>query len=123
MNTDLPLSSNGPAYRKTEEREGVPLDYVAEKLAVALRSLHQHARDLVQALPKEVAESDQSDRLPIRVYDALHKLVVAFLALHNMLASAGNPALVARLLAKSPEELSIWIDTVERGGSVSGIHL
>lgn len=51
MDIDPPLSSNGPAYRRTEQREGVILDYVGEKLRVALESLHMHTGRALGATP------------------------------------------------------------------------
>ncbi len=35
MEMDLPRPSNGQVYRRTKQREGVPLDYVVEALSSA----------------------------------------------------------------------------------------
>ena len=40
----LPLNANGPAYTSRQARQGVPLDYVAEKLGTAIEDLHRYGR-------------------------------------------------------------------------------
>ena len=37
---DFPLSANGPAYTSEQQRHGVPLSYVGEKLGTAIKELH-----------------------------------------------------------------------------------
>ncbi|SDR63022.1 hypothetical protein SAMN05445850_8574 [Paraburkholderia tuberum] len=41
---DLPLNANGPAYTSQQDRHGVPLSYVGEKLGRAIGDLHRHAQ-------------------------------------------------------------------------------
>lgn len=123
MDFDLPLSSNGPAYRRTEQREGVPLDYVAEKLRDALDALHAHIRLVLDPSGSQYIDYKAIDALPLEIHEALHKTVVAFLALHNMLAYASDHHLTRRLLCKNAGEFELWADAVERGGSVYGIDL
>ena len=122
MDIDLPLSSNGPAFRQTEQREGVPLDYVAEKLRVALESLHLHIRYEVGEMGDAAIDPATIIELPLILREAFHKVVVAFLALHNMLGSAGDHRLTDRLISKNADELALWIGAVEDGGSISGIQ-
>ncbi len=40
----LPLNANGPAYTSRQDRDGVPLSYVGEKLGLAIADLHRYAR-------------------------------------------------------------------------------
>lgn len=103
----LPLNANGPAYTQREGRQGVPLDYVAEKLGRAIQDLHRAAR-----------------KLPAGDLDALGAmlhLLVAYLGLHNMLAKANDRSLAPRLLAGSREELDAWLRLVQREGDVRGL--
>ncbi len=123
MDSDLPFSSNGPAYHSAEQREGVPLEYVGEKLSVALESLHMYLRTLLGVADIGAVDRQAFLALPAMLQEAFHKVVVAFLALHNMLASANDPRLLERLLSKNAEDMSLWIAAVERGGSISGIQL
>lgn len=41
---DIPLNANGPAYTSLQDRDGIPLSYVGEKLGLAIEDLHRHAR-------------------------------------------------------------------------------
>ncbi|MGE0314494.1 MAG: hypothetical protein AB7P21_23005 [Lautropia sp.] len=123
MDNDLPLSSNGPAYRKTVVREGVPLEYVAEKIGVALEDLHLHLRSELKLPRKSTLQSVDLTPAPLILVDAFHKVVVAYLALHNMLAAANDHSLLARLVAKDDDALRVWMDAVVDGGSVTGLQL
>ena len=72
MNNDdqyLPLESNGPAYTKSEERHGVPLNYVGQKLRCAIEELNRVARQHPELQPELRA--------------TMHYLLVAHLGLHN----------------------------------------
>lgn len=71
---DIPLDANGPAYTATQERHGVPLVYVGEKLGSAIYELHKFAVNH----PQERAE----------LIGPMYYLLVAHLALHNMLGKA-----------------------------------
>jgi hypothetical protein len=104
---DFPLDANGPAYTTRQERNGVPLSYVGEKLGHAIEELHRYARhhpDRRQAL-----------------LAPMHYLLVAHLGLHNMLAKANDRSLTLRLLEGSEAELQAWLALVEREGDVAGL--
>lgn len=105
----IPLSANGPAYEKGEERHGVPLDYVADELGNAILELHSFAR----------SKPDLADDL----HGASYYQLVAFLALNNMRGAANNRALTGRLLGSTRVEAERWINLVRRHGDVSGIQL
>lgn len=108
MNNDhIPLNSNGAAYTAPQTRDGIPLSYVSEKLALAIEDLNRHAGDY----------PDQSAGLCGAMYHAL----VAYLGLHNMLAKASDPTLAARMLNAERDELDRWLETVRRGGDVRGL--
>lgn len=102
------LSANGPAYEKGEERHGVPLDYVADKLGNAILELHSFARN----------NPDLADDL----HGTMYYQLVAFLALNNMLGAANDRALTGRLLGSTRVEVERWINLVHRQGDVSGIQ-
>ena len=104
---ELPLNANGAAYTWREGRHGVPLDYVSERLGHAIEDLYRAAK-----------------RLPgddIDAQSAMYHLLVAFLALHNMLGKANDKSLVPRLLGGSREQLDAWLSLVQREGDVQGL--
>lgn len=105
--TGLPLNANGPAYTIHQDRYGVPLVYVAEKLDSAIEELHRHGRQHPAA---------RDGLLP-----AMYYLLVAHLGLHNMLGKANDRSLAARLLNGSSEELHVWLQLVAREGDVHGL--
>jgi hypothetical protein len=107
MSDDVPLDANGPAYISCQEREGVPLTYVGEKLGRAIEELHRYARD----------HPDQREALQATMYF----LLVSHLALHNMLAKANDRSLATRLLAATDDELRAWLQVIEREGDVRGL--
>lgn len=104
---ELPLNANGPAFTRREGRHGVPLDYVAEKLGHAIEDVYRAAKRL---------PSDDID-----AQSAMYHLLVAFLALHNMLGKANDRSLVLRLLGGSREQLDAWLALVQREGDVQGL--
>jgi hypothetical protein len=106
-NNDLPLSANGPAYTTRQERDGVPLSYVGEKLGHAMEELHRYG----------LARPDERKAL----LPPMHYLAVAFLGLHNMLAKANDRTLADRLLNGSAEDLDAWLALIEREGDVEGL--
>lgn len=110
---DLFRDPNGPAYQKRQTRTGPPLEYVAEKLSIALTELYR-------ATHAGQGEGDPADeRRELR--SAFMHVLVAYLALGNMLALAEDPgALADRLLGSTREELDDWLWRVEREGSVTG---
>jgi hypothetical protein len=104
----IPLSANGPAYEKGEERHGIPLDYVADKLGNAILELHSFA----------LSNPDLAGGL----HGAMYYQLVAFLALNNMLGAANDRSLTARLFGSTRVEVERWINLVHRQGDVSGIQ-
>ncbi len=104
---EFPLDANGPAYTRREERHGVPLTYVAEKLNSAIVELHRYAG------------SRPAERKDLAA--AMHYLLVAHLGLNNMLGAAGDHDLAERLLAGSSEDLHSWLHVIARGGDVRGL--
>ena len=104
---DLPLDANGPAYTSRQQRDGVPLSYVGEKLGRTIEELHRCAD----------RHPDRRDELVAPLYF----LLVAHLGLHNMLAKANDRTLAARLLAASGDELRVWLRLIDREGDVAGL--
>lgn len=108
MNDDeIPLDANGPAYTSSQQRHGVPLDYVGEKLDSAIVELHRFALDHPQQRNELIAP--------------MHYMLVAHLALHNMLAKANDRTLVARLVNGTSDELRAWLALIAREGDVAGL--
>lgn len=103
----LPLNANGPAYTSRQARQGVPLDYVAEKLGTAIEDLHRYGRHHPTA---------REALMP-----AMYHLLVSYLALHNMLGAAKDHQLASRLFASSTAELDAWLRLVSRQGDVLGV--
>ena len=103
----LPLNANGPAYTLRQDRHGVPLSYVAEKLDSAIEALHTYA----QQPPSE------RDGL----LTCMHYLLVAHLGLHNMLGKANDRSLTTRLLNGNGDDLQAWLCFIEREGDVEGL--
>jgi len=97
---DFPLNANGPAYTSWQDRHGVPLSYVGEKLGRAIEDLHRHARR---------GQGGDDD-----LHSAMYHLLVSYLGLHNMLGRANDPTLTNRLLDGSSENLGRWLRLVDR---------
>ena len=121
--------SNGPAYQKTEERHGPPLEYVAEKARHSLEHLHEvlrlteeHARGGLSRpeAPNGTAVSPMHGSLLTSTRAAFHYGLVAYLALENMLNLANDHNLVDRLLHMSTTEFRSWLEAVGAEGSVTG---
>jgi hypothetical protein len=104
---DFDLRANGPAYTTGQQRHGVPLTYVGEKLGSAIEELHRYAL----RHPQEI-ESLQAP---------MYYLLVAHLGLHNMLGKANDRSLTKRLLHGGTEDLQTWLRLVEREGDVEGL--
>lgn len=104
---DMRLDANGPAYTAPQSRHGVPLEYVGDKLARAIEELHLYAS-------KHPGQREE-------LHGPMYYLLVAHLALHNMLAKANDRSLPTRLLATSTEELNAWLAVIEREGDVAGL--
>ncbi|EFK96642.1 hypothetical protein LDC_1335 [sediment metagenome] len=113
---DIAGDSNAGAYRKQEVRSGPPLDYVSEKMEIALVDLH-HA---IHRLQRLVLDSDTGDIAVSSAMSAFRHELVAFCALHNMLGLANDPQLVKRLLVLSPGEFEDWLTATRSEGSVTG---
>ena len=105
---DIVGDSNAGAYQRVEERTGPPLSYVSEKLRGALEQIHHSYGRLGD---DDAARSAQA---------AFRYALVAYLALNNMLALAGDHGLPLRLLGVSSAELDRWLDAVDAEGSVTG---
>lgn len=103
----LPLNANGPAYTSRQDRHGVPLSYIGEKLGRAIEDLHLHAQHC------------HGERDELR--GAMYHLLVAYLALHNMLGKANDHTLTDRLLDGSSHTLQTWLRLVDREGDVRGL--
>jgi hypothetical protein len=101
------LNANGPAWTSRQNRSGVPLDYVAEKLNNAIEQLH----DLGQQHP------DARDA----AVPAMYFMLVAYLGLNNMLGGANDRKLASRLLSGNTKKLREWLDLVAREGDVYGL--
>lgn len=104
---NFPFSANGPAYTSRQDRHGVPLSYVGEKLGCAIEDLHRHAQRC------------QGERDNLR--GAMYHLLIAYLALYNMLGKANDHTLTDRLLDGSSQNLGTWLRLVEREGDVQGL--
>ncbi|MBB5503598.1 hypothetical protein HDG37_007840 [Paraburkholderia sp. MM5384-R2] len=95
---DLPWNANGPAYTSRQDRHGVPLSYVSEKLSRAIGDLHR------------LAQRCQSGRDDLR--SAMYHLLVAYLGLRNMLGKANDHTLTHRLLDGSSQNSKrgcVWL--------------
>lgn len=104
---DIPLDANGPAYTSSQERHGVPLDYVGDKLGTAIEELHRFALNHPQQRGELVAP--------------MYCMPVAHLGLHNMLAKANDRTLASRLLEGTSDELRSWLAVIQREGDVAGL--
>ncbi len=104
---DFPLDANGPAYTLRQDRDGIPLSYVGEKLGRAIRELHRNAQRC------------QGERDELR--GTMYYLLVTFPGLHNMLGKANDHTLPDRLLNDNRQHLETWLRLVEREGDVRGL--
>jgi hypothetical protein len=126
---DLFREPNAGAYEKEETRKGLPLGYVGEKLRHAVVSAHETYqaidRDVPENLPQPAkargsAYSTKHDGILSPAYSAFIYSMTAFLALYNMLGIISDQEKIPALLAMNHEDLSAWLDGVEREGSVHG---
>ena len=104
---DFDLRANGPAYTTGQQRHGVPLTYVGEKLGSAIEKLHRYAL----RHPQEIED----------LQAPMYYLLVAHLGLHNMLGKANDHSLTKRLLRGSATDMQTWLRLVEREGDVEGL--
>lgn len=122
--------SNGGAYRKVEQRNGPPLDYVAEKARASLELLHQLHGSIREHVPDDLPQptnmsgslfSTKDDALLPSSWAAFRYAVVSYLALKNMLDLAnGQHEFIDQLLDMSHDDFEKWLDVVDREGSVTG---
>lgn len=127
---ELP-DSNGNAYIITEHRRGPPLEYVGEKIRKSLEASHSLYKDILRFVPNNLPIAPQFkesapttikfDMLASNAHYALHNSIVAFLALHNMLGAVKGDY-VSDIAARSKDDLTVWLNLIEREGSVNGIN-
>ncbi len=126
---DLFTPPNAGAYEKREIRTGPPLDYIGEKLGMAVELAHRTYRRIKEyvpenfELPQNVHGTDLSvkrDALLSSAFGTFRAATTAFLALHNMLGMIQDQDKFEALLDLEPEEFEAWIERVEREGSVTG---
>lgn len=123
---DLFCDTNGPAYQKEQKRFGPPLEYVGEKLRNSVESWHE----VLQNVSENIADDLSSGRLSVKkdlllspAHYGFYNALIAFLALHNMLGSAQSPSLVSEHASKSKDEFKLWLDFIEREGSITESRL
>ena len=126
---DLYQEPNAGAYEKEETRKGPPLGYVGEKLRRAVEYAHETYqaidRDVPENLPQPAkargsAYSTKQDGILSPADSTFIYSLTAFLALYNMLGVISDQQKIPALLAVNHEDLSAWLDGVEREGSVHG---
>lgn len=108
---DLYVPPNADGYERREVRDGMPLEYVGEKLGRAVRAVHQQSRRARHGV--EPVQADSSDA-------AFYYTVTAFVALYNMLGLVADPDRIAQLLDLDEHEFDAWAENVEQQGSVTG---
>jgi hypothetical protein len=108
---------NGPAYEAKEQRRGVPLSYVAEKLRTTLTTLHSS----IAALPDPtMIPNDTNERFALYGLRASFELgITSYLALSNMLGGLREQKLSDRLLTYGRGEFAEWLDRIDRGSVYS----
>lgn len=126
---DIIGDSNGPAFRKLEERNGPPLDYVSSKAESALLASHQVLVAVEHFVPEDLPQpesafgsvfSTKRDGLLAPAWTAFRYGLVSYLALNNMLNLANDSELLDRLAAMPQEEFGRWLHGVASEGSVTG---
>lgn len=126
--------TNGPAYKSSENRNGPPLGYVAEKMKNGLIEQHRLLRELRIHLPDDMSAnpdyydvnklsmsslSVKDDFIISPAYTAFYYVTVAYLALMNMLSLAGVDD-IKRYSEMTVSDFEKWIEFVDREGSVIG---
>lgn len=121
--------SNGLAFKKKEQRYGPPLDYIGGKIRSTVEAAHENLNNIKGFVPNDLPSYPQfhegapqaikNDLLLSSATQALHFSVISFLALYNMLGAAKSNSLNI-IAQKSSCELKVWLDLVEREGSVLG---
>ena len=112
--------SNDEAYEKIEERTGVPLDYVAEKLRKSVEASHQ-VLAAVRRVDQEPPKGEEPE-ISLRLHASLafQYGITSYLALMNMLALANDSDVFERLAHYSKEEFKDWLERIHQQGSVTG---
>jgi hypothetical protein len=108
---DIYVPPNADGYERREVRDGMPLEYVGEKLGLAVRAVHKQSR---QSRQGEASSIDAAS------YGAFHYTVTAFVALYNMLGLVAEPDRIAQLLELDEDDFDAWVGNVEQQGSVTG---
>ena len=123
------IPPNRSAYTKAETRVGPPLDYVADKLRSSLQSMQRLIREIITHVPDDrpVPEhlegteySIKNDHLLTDSRNAFGYAIIAYLALNNLLGVADNDGLHDRLLAMDREQFRLWLNGIDREGTVTG---
>lgn len=127
---DFMRSTNGPAYEKSEERNGPPLSYAGEKLRYSLENCHELLKGIGECVPDDLPlpsryqegapVSAKSDLLQSPASASFHYQITAFAALFNMLGVIKSNKDIDRLAQMSAQDFKKWLDFIEREGSVVG---
>ena len=112
--------SNDSAYEMTEERTGVPLDYVAEKLRKSVEASHQVLNTIGRINQNAPTDAEQVKSLQMHALLAFQYGLTSYLALMNMLALANESNVFERLAHYSREEFRDWLSRIQQQGSVTG---
>ena len=122
------IKVNIPAFTRTETRDGIPLNYVAEKLAHALFAAHviNQAIDEEAIIETHNPENPRwrqkvtfKEELKQHAWEIFRQAMKSFLALHNMLSIADQEGIQEKLLAMDSKEFQAWLDYIYREGSVT----
>lgn len=124
------MSCDWPPIVATETRTGHPLDYVGGKLAMSLSKCHDLYRVIRE---EEVLESrsphikpEYREMVPFKselesgCQQTFWDVLIAFLALHNMLRIADEADISKRLLNMDSRDFQKWLDNIYHEGSVTG---
>ena len=127
--SDIIGDSNGPAFRKLEERNGPPLDYVSGKAESALLASHEVLQAIERYVPADLPQpehfsgttfSTKDDALLAPAWAAFRYGLISYLALNNMLGLAGQPDLLEHVATMPHQEFRRWLMGVSSEGSVTG---
>lgn len=134
MSKQKGYAANGMAFQKQEVREGMSLEYVAEKIRHTIESAHSTVREIKKNVPDDFpipshfpdnflgrdVFSAKNDLLLSPAKATLRSSIIAFIALKNMLNLPGiSDDLVDRAEFLSRKELDERLDFIEREGSVT----
>lgn len=108
---DNERADNGGAYECREERVGVPLSYVREKLAVTLAAVHSANHRVEDDAPA-------TPGVHAALRSAFRHAVLAYLALTNTLGDL-SVDLFDELLSEGPDAFVSWIRRIDRRGALS----